>query len=154
MNSMCNQPRKDLSAEQIKILVGSLEEIQYGFESYQLPESNGNENVQEAPDDVGEEFVPEVVEAEEIEVAIDAFISQLSIDGLIKKAALAKAPSIAEVFEELFGSNSKVVDLAREFAEQVEGYEGWLSYDEMKNAYDTFKKLKRILEGMRDVANS
>ncbi|MFL6352268.1 MAG: hypothetical protein ACJ74Z_10515 [Bryobacteraceae bacterium] len=157
---MRKRPTKIVPSSTITMLLDSLQEIEwhfenegFDFESESDPSTVGADHTSdEEEDDEGEEFGPKVFDAEEIEVAIDSFISQLSDKRLIKKPVPGKAPSFGQVFEKLFGSTSRVVDLAREFEEQVKGYAGWVSHDDMQNAYDTFMALKKAIEELRDAA--
>jgi hypothetical protein len=101
--------------------------------------------VEEDDYDDGEE---EYFEREEIEVALDAFLSSLLASGVIRKAKSGKSPSFGRVFAKFFGDEGEVVDLAWEFEEDIEGYMGWIKPDAMRSAEQRFLKISDLVSKM------
>lgn len=88
---------------------------------------------------------------EDIEIAIDAFLSELHRARLIKKNKKGKLPSFTNVFEDLFG-DSTVSRLAKDFEDFVEGYFGFISYEAMLSAREQFVEIRSILRS--ELANA
>jgi hypothetical protein len=82
---------------------------------------------------------------EEIEVAIDEFISALIAEGILRKSKSGKLPSFAGVFEKCFGKDHEVSKKARQFEEYIEGYFGALDYDDMRSAYSEFQEIRDLV---------
>ena len=82
---------------------------------------------------------------EEIEVAIDEFISNLITNGILRKSKSGKLPSFSGVFEKIFGKDHEISRMARQFEEYIEGYFGAIDYDDMKAAYSEFHEIREFL---------
>jgi hypothetical protein len=95
---------------------------------------------------------------EEIEVAIDEFISTLIANGILRKSKSGKLPSFSGVFERVFGKDHEISKMARQFEEYIEGYFGAIDYDDMRAAYSEFQEIRDFLnkeaEKTSDVAKS
>ena len=108
-------------------------------------------------DEEEEDYISLSYEREDIEVAVDAFISQLIADKIIRKSKSGKLPSFADVFRKIFGADHEVTESALAFEEHIEGYFGQILYDHMKAAYKQFAEIeeavKNRLAGGTDVAN-
>lgn len=110
------------------------------------PDYLDHENDTEQDYDTEPEGGPTVYQREEIEVAVDVFISELVHQKLIPKPpADSKGPSLAEVFQGFFGEDHKIVELAKEFEDHIEGYFGAIGFDEMSSAYGNVLAIRDIL---------
>ena len=111
------------------------------------PIADGTEEADEdeAEDDSDENYDGEYFDREEIEVAIDAFISSLIGYGVIRKRKGGKLPSFAEVFEKFFGQDHEITEKANDFEDLIEGYFGWVSPEDMRSAHNAFVEIQDIL---------
>ena len=82
---------------------------------------------------------------EEIEVAIDEFISSLIADGILRKSKSGKPPSFSGVFEKFFGKDHEISQKARQFEEYIEGYFGAIDYDDMRTASSEFREIRDLV---------
>ena len=96
------------------------------------------DSIDEDEHDEGEE---EYFDREEVEVAVDAFISSLSASGVIRENRHGKLPSFGTVFAKFFGDEGEVAVLAGAFENDVKGYMGWISPDEMLSAKKRFMSI-------------
>lgn len=104
----------------------------------------------------GESQEPEYFDREDIEVAIDAFLSQLIQANVVRKSGAGKLPSFSEVFEKYFGDAHEITVKAKNFEEYVEGYFGAISPEDMHAAYDEFCEIQKVVRkalGDGDVEN-
>lgn len=109
-------------------------------------EEDGSEEDEFADDDDDDGYSDSSsYDREEIEVAIDEFISALIADGILTKSKSGKLPSFAGVFEKLFGKNHEVSKKARQFEEYIEGYFGAIDYDDMRSAYSEFQEIRDLV---------
>jgi hypothetical protein len=96
----------------------------------------------------------EYVDREEIEIAVDAFISALIDAEIVRKNHAGKPPSFAEVFGRFFGSQHEITKKAEEFEKYIEGYGGWISPEDIQNAESSLLEIYEIvqttLKGGRD----
>jgi hypothetical protein len=76
-----------------------------------------------------------VFDREDIEVAIDVFISELVNEKVIKKPKARHHPTLVQVFEHVFGEGHPIAKMVETFEEHIEGYFGAIGYDEMNSAY-------------------
>jgi hypothetical protein len=104
-----------------------------------------NEDDEEQYDDYEEISGPSAVDREEIEVAIDVFLSHLVSVGMIKESKLGEAPSFSAVFEGFFGEDHEIAKTARDFEENIEGYFDYVSYDDLNKAYGDLMEMQRII---------
>jgi hypothetical protein len=93
----------------------------------------------------------EYFDREEMEVALDAFLSALVNAGVIKKSRQGKLPSFSEVFIKFFGQDHELTKKAQSFEDFVEGYFGWISPEDMQRAHEEFLE---IYESVKDAARS
>ena len=103
----------------------------------------------------GECHEPEYFDREDIEVAIDAFISQLIKANVVRKSGAGKSPSFSEVFERYFG-DAHESEKAKKFEEYVEGYFGNIAPEDMRAAYEQFCEIQEVVRkelGNSDVEN-
>jgi hypothetical protein len=133
--------------QQLETIAEAFREIEAYFELLGFSRNPGEESSEEqqenGEEDRGEDWVfdhdadhgPGVYQREEIEVAIDVFISELVREDLLPKPSLGKEPSLQDVFERLFDDDHKIVELAKQFDEHIEGYFGAISYDDMNSAH-------------------
>ena len=88
---------------------------------------------------------PEYFDREDIEVAVDAFISHLIQAKVVRKSIGGKFPSFSEVFEKYFGDAHEITVKAKNFEEYVEGYFGAISPDDMSAAHDEFCEIQEAV---------
>lgn len=108
------------------------------------------EDVGEGDDDYGEyeeyEASQDYINREEIEIAVDAFLSALSNSGLIKKNRAGKLPHFGDVFEKFFGEDHDLAVKAWEFEEHTKGYFDWVSPEDMALARAAFLEIQESVE--------
>lgn len=108
-------------------------------------------------DDDSDDHGTDYFDREEIEVAIDAFISHLLSEKLIRKSNSGKLPSFSEVFEKFFGKGHEITAKAESFEDYIKGYFGWISPEDMRSAHGEFVEIQEIVEeaekGDSDVAD-
>jgi hypothetical protein len=164
------RPKRVPSRRVLEAIDDGLEEIRFYFgwgnsDTANTASPKGEPNIEEesAPDEddsleeedeedylEGEEYDDQegsYIDREEIEVAVDAFISSLLASSVIRKAKSGKLPSFGMVFTKFFGRGD-LVDLATAFEDDIEGYMGWISPDEMQSAK---KRFIEICEFVRDM---
>jgi hypothetical protein len=83
---------------------------------------------------------------EDVEIAIDAFLSHLLHKRLIRKDKSGRLPSFAGVFRKLFGEDHQVAKAARNFQDQIVGYFGWIDYENMIGAYAEFLRIQSFIK--------
>jgi hypothetical protein len=115
-------------------------------EEHEVEEYDGEEG-EELDDRYGEDEVgASVYDREEIEVAIDVFISELVREGLMPEPRPRTTPDIADVFEKFFGEDHEIIKLARDLDEHIEGYFGAIGYDDMNAAYGEVMGIRDIIQ--------
>lgn len=82
---------------------------------------------------------------EDIEIAIDAFLSYLLRKRLIHKNKSGRLPSFAGVFEEFLGEDHQIAKVADKFEEHIKGYFGWIDYENMRAAYAEFLEIRAFI---------
>ncbi len=134
-----------------EILIG-LEGLELHFEDSGFPHisSHSTSGLDENSDDEKDPPPPEVFDAEEFEIATDAFLSCLIRIGLLRVDEKDQPPTIPDVFEDLFGGEHEIVELARHFNNHVTGYFGWICYEDMRKAFKCFLQIKKTIEAMRE----
>jgi hypothetical protein len=146
-----------LDASKLEVVLAGLEEIEAHFDNEgfsggssvhgEIKSGHGNISSDESePEDTYD--LPDVFDAEEIEIAIDAFLSRLIKAKVIKKSK--PTPAISDVFESWLGPDHEIVKAASRFENHVSGYFGWVSYEDMSSAYDYFREMKEALEQLRE----
>jgi hypothetical protein len=85
---------------------------------------------------------PPAFDAEEAEVAVDSFLTKLFKRRLISKDQQGKLPKISQVLEGWFGESDEIVAVAESFELHIEGYEDWVSYEDMQAAYNEFVQIR------------
>lgn len=83
---------------------------------------------------------------EDIEVAIDVFISRLSDEHIIPKPTLRDKPSLLSVLERFFGRKHEVLEIARSFEKNIKGYFDIVSYDAMAEAHGDLLQIRDIIK--------
>jgi hypothetical protein len=108
---------------------GAVQEEESGYEDY-----------------YGDDGDNDGLEREEIEVAVDAFLSVLLNAGIIRKGKSGEMPSFTDVFKKFFGKDHEITAEAQRFEEYVEGYFGWIGPEEMRSAQVAFSEIQEIVE--------
>ena len=110
---------------------------------------------EEMEDEEQESYGNASFDREDIEVGIDAFISELIDGGIIRSKSSAKMPGFADVFAKAFGPNDAIVQKASEFEESIKGYFGYVDYDDMTTAKNQLAEIRELLEKTvkQDAAN-
>lgn len=152
------------SARALEAISEGLEEIDayFGFSGFSgtkgeqetqkpLEESSSLESdsveEDEGDDDYGDdESGSDYFDREEIEVAIDAFLSALLNAKIIRKSKSGKLPSFADVFGKFFGQDHEISEKARTFEEHIKGYFGWVSPEDMRAAREVFSEIQEIVQ--------
>jgi hypothetical protein len=83
---------------------------------------------------------------EDVEVAVDVFLSELVREGIIKKYKRGKPPSLEKVFEQIFGEKHEVVKVVHVFEEHIEGYFDLIGYEDMEAAFGELADIRDILD--------
>jgi hypothetical protein len=111
------------------------------------PEEEDDQSGTEEGEDDQDEYDTDdqYIDREEIEVALDAFLSQLISADVIRKPKSGKTPSFTWVFERFFGKDHPVSEHARGFEEFIKGYFGWVSPDNMDSAQESFFEIREIV---------
>ena len=91
---------------------------------------------------------------EDVEIAIDGFLTKLAREGLIRKNKSGRLPSFSAVFEKLFGAGHAMVKTAKEFEEHVAGYFGRIDYENMRAAYSEFLEIKKFIAKEMETSGS
>jgi len=107
------------------------------------PEHQSEEDEVDDYDDYDEDPYPSSISAEEVEVSIDLFISELVQKGVITREI---ATSFSEVFEHFFGWDHQITKNAQAFEEEIEGYFGSINYEEMRSAHSSITQIRTILD--------
>jgi hypothetical protein len=118
-------------------------------------EDDDQPEAEEGEDDQDEyDIDDQYIDREEIEVALDAFLSQLISAEVIRKPKPGKPPSFTWVFERFFGKDHPVSEDARRFEEFIKGYFGWVSPDNMDSAKEAFLEIREIVkEALTDASS-
>ena len=152
------------SEEALEALVTGLEEIEalfqlVGFsggkihpsdetssEESALEPNSAEDSDDDYDDEDSDSYGSGSFDREEIEVAIDAFISHLIDEKVLKKRTSGKLPSFSEVFGKLFGEDSEVTKTAKNFEEYIEGYFGAITYEDMRAAHCQFLQIQEFIQ--------
>jgi hypothetical protein len=110
-------------------------------------DEESQENEENDQYDEGEAYG--VYEREEIEVAVDVFLSELVREGVIAKTVtkpkIRSRLSLVSIFDHIFGPVHEISKLAKSFEEDIEGYFGVISYKDMCSAYHKVLDMRRII---------
>jgi hypothetical protein len=101
------------------------------------------------PDDNGtydEPYYTAGFDREDIEIAIDAFLSQLLHQRLIRKDRSGRLPSFSGVFAKFFGEEHQITNVADSFQDHIAGYFGWIDYENMRAAYSEFLEIQAFVK--------
>jgi hypothetical protein len=157
----------------LEVLSEALKEIEAYFEMVgfpqrkkedlpQLPFGNGEpqnkEPLEEAPDESEAEEETEdgygdgddssgssVFDREEIEVAIDVFLSDLVKEGILPKYPRNKPPTLQGTFERIFGDDHVIIKTVQSFEEHIEGYFDVVGYDDMEIASNQLAEIRDMI---------
>ncbi len=110
------------------------------------PEKNNKKGDEEEDTEEYDEDLPiETFDREEVEVAIDVFLTHLLKLGIIQKKKKGNLPSFSGVFESIFGEKHPATGLALSFEDHITGYFGWIDYENMKAAYGELMKIRDLV---------
>ena len=146
---------KKPNPRKVKAILEALKEIEASFELLGLGSMDDSiVNNELEPEDVEDEVEAEEEESygnasfdrEDIEVAIDTFVSELIDGGIVRSNNSAKMPRFGDVFAKAFGTNHEIVQKANEFEESIKGYFGYIDYDDMKTAQNRLAEIRELLE--------
>jgi len=146
----------------LEVVSDALREIEGHFEMMGFSSTQESTAQAESPDVTPENEEPEdideveyaededsggdtVFEREEIEVALDVFLSDLVRKKLIKKYKRNKLPTLESVFGELFGDDHQIIKPVKRFEEHIEGYFDIVGYEDMKIAYGELTQIRDII---------
>lgn len=166
MIAQSHRPLRHLSRKVLDAIAEGLKEIEGYFElevfpanhfespeeaSQQELESQG-EKGEEDEDDEEEEYDEgegssgtAIFDREDVEVAVDLFISHLVQVGVLRKAKSGAQLSFSEVFEKFFGEEHAIVERAQSFEEHIEGYFDSVGYEDMKIAYEELAAIQEMI---------
>ena len=116
-------------------------------------ESKEEEQEEDYEDDYGEDEYseePAVYQREDIEVAIDLFISHLVREKVIREIKRGGQPSLVGIFERIFGEGHEIIEKVRTFEEHIEGYFGAIGPDDMNSAYGELSEIRNIIKTEMD----
>ena len=165
--------KRKLSISDLELLLEALEEISAHFYMVGFHEGGSDptqeaegpasepdraeENASEAAadesadDESYDDLLSGTYDREDIEIALDAFLSDLRKAKLIKADKKGHLPSFSQVFEQLFNDNS-LVKKAKEFERFIEGYFGLIAYEDMQSAHGTFIEVQQAISSeLKDV---
>jgi hypothetical protein len=85
---------------------------------------------------------------EDVEVAVDVFISRLVDEDLIatKKSMHSSHPSLEEVFAKIFDQKSEIVEAAAKFEESIAGYADSIDGDDMNSAFEYILEIRSFID--------
>jgi hypothetical protein len=83
---------------------------------------------------------------EEIEVALDVFMSHLVREKIINKYKRGKLPSLSGVFQDIFGDKHSVIKPVKLFEEHIEGYFDVVGYEDMEIAFNELASIRAIID--------
>jgi hypothetical protein len=144
--------------QRIKILSTALEEIESAFNwaGFEIPINSTDDDASEATsddddeEDDGDYLEDKVYDREDIEVAIDEFLSTLKNGGVIKKNKKGHLPSFSGALALVFGEDHDVVKKAKSFEEFIEGYFGNIFYEQMVSAFREFVEITNEVKSELD----
>jgi hypothetical protein len=131
--------------EVLEALLKGLKEIEAHFELEGFLRSVDVEGPA-GEDGEGEDLGPVVFDREDIEVAIDLFISSLVQAKIVRKLLPGTRPSLADVMERFFGEDHDITQKSQEFEECVKGYFDLVGYDNVRQAYSLVSEMKGMIE--------
>ncbi|MGA8086704.1 MAG: hypothetical protein WCA10_05310 [Terracidiphilus sp.] len=86
---------------------------------------------------------------------VDNFISSLVTSRIIKHSKKNRLPTFSEVFSRFFDEEDEIVELAKSFEDNIEGYMEWIGPDELRVARDCFEEIRsRVLELLGEGSNA
>jgi len=144
------------SRRELEAIDGGLDEIAayFGWEKedshHEVEESAEDGEDEPAADDGDEEPYEQDqrrpgVDREEVEIAVDAFLSHLIQERLIRPADPRRPPSFSEVFETFLGEEHAASKAAETFETCVKGYFGWIDDDSMESARKQFLEIRELI---------
>src|SRR5258708_33652744 len=156
LTSKSIQPRR-ARREKIHALSEALKEIEalfemMGFGSTPEDATQPSKELQEPgdlEDGYGEDedsLASIIFQREEIEVAIDVFLSELARERVIPKYEHGKSPSLEGIFEKIFGEKHKIIEAVQAFEEHIEGYFDLVGYEDVRIAFAELSKIRDILD--------
>lgn len=132
------------SRKVLEALAAGLEEIETHFDNEGFGHSPASDDEEDDYD--AEDYTSVSYEREDVEVAVDGFISQLIDDKILRKAKSGALPSFGDVFEKLFGKRHDITKMARDFEDHIDGYFGQILYEDMVAAYQIFLEIEEYVK--------
>jgi hypothetical protein len=146
--------------EVLEAVKTGLEEIEncFGWAGFSADEPQSTESVEEFEeidlegedsDDENDDNSdrPTVFSCEEMEVAIDEFLSVLLSRKLIKKNKRSgEPPSFLMALKQLFGKDHDIVEKAKSFEENTKCYFDAITHEHMEQAFLDFVEIQKIIQ--------
>ena len=164
--------KRDLrpSRRVLLVIARGLEEIKDHFIWEEFSTNEGESSYQDSIGDVGESendaaedddddeyeepYHISSFDREDVEVAIDMFISHLIRRKLIRKDKFGEPESMSEVFEKFFGEDDEITRSARSFEDHIKGYFGFIDYENMSAAYSELSEIQELIKRELEVKGS
>jgi hypothetical protein len=152
---MSDRPKVQIPSVRIlRIIAAGLEEIEGHFVWEGIARVEADMNSVEIQPDEGEYEEDSIYEdsfdtagfdREDVEIAVDQFLSHLLRKRVIKKDRSGSLPLFSEVFEQFFGEQHSIARTAASFEDLIEGYFGRIDYENMKAAYDALSEIQKYI---------
>ncbi len=108
-------------------------------------EENAEEETEDGYDEDDDSSGGSVFDREEIEVAIDVFLSELVQEGILPKYPRNKLPTLAGTFERIFGEDHPIIKTVQSFEEHIEGYFDVVGYEDMEIASNQLTEIRDMI---------
>jgi hypothetical protein len=128
-------------------LAGVLDELA-GYCMFGADEEDIENPESESEYDEDDDREPSSFDPEDIQYALDGAISVL-IDEEIIKVKKSKAPTLSEVLELVLGPDSSLVGEAGYFEDMINGYEGSVHIDDLREAHRILSSIIDELKSMQ-----
>jgi hypothetical protein len=144
------RPKREVLTE----ILDGLREIEAHFEmegfarnEIKPEEEPQAETPEEEDDEYGEDFSgPSAFDREDIEVAIDVFISHLVQTAVIKKQEHRGRHPLSDIIQDLFGEDHAISTMTLSFEEHIKGYFDLVCYDDMQKAYFELSNIRDLIQ--------
>ena len=108
-------------------------------------EENAEEETEDGYGEDDDSSGSSVFDREEIEVAIDVFLSVLVQEGILPKYPRNKLPTLEGAFERIFGESHAIIKTVQSFEEHIEGYFDVVGYDDMEIASNQLAEIRDMI---------